>query len=74
LEAWPEGGCSVRDAETWSVLSGHKHREGAAKDYNTGLNVSLEETKISVVDGTGRILKEENGKRVWRAAEMFFRR
>src|SRR5215217_5663661 len=54
----PEGGCSIRDVGTWSVLSGHKHREGAAMNHYVGLDVSLEETTICVVDGTGRIVKE----------------
>ena len=48
-----EGGCSFRDVGTWSVLSGHKHREGAAMKYFAGLDVSLEETAICVVDETG---------------------
>src|SRR3954467_8258794 len=54
----PEGGCSIRDVGTWSVLSGHKHREGAAMNHYAGLDVSLEETAICVVDETGQILKE----------------
>src|SRR5918994_6508258 len=54
----PEGGCSIQDDGTWSVLRGHKHREGAAMIHHAGLDVSLEETAICVVDGTGRIVKE----------------
>src|SRR5215204_3596406 len=54
----PEGGCSIRDVGTWSVLSGHKHREGAAMNHYAGLDVSLEETAICVVDSTGQIVKE----------------
>src|SRR5258707_106600 len=52
------GGCSVQDVGTWSVLSGHKHREGAAMKYYAGLDVSLEETAICIVDETGRLVKE----------------
>src|SRR4051812_20575068 len=44
--------------KTWSALRGHKHREGAAMSHYAGLDVSLEETAICVVDGTGRIVKE----------------
>src|SRR5215204_4193233 len=58
LGSRPEGGCSIRDVGTWSVLSGHKHREGAAMNHYAGLDVSLEETTICVVDVTGRIVKE----------------
>src|SRR5215203_5833330 len=58
LGSRPEGGCSIRDVGTWSVLSGHKHQEGAAMDHYAGLDVSLEETAICVVDGTGRMVKE----------------
>ena len=35
------------------MLSGHKHQEGAAMKYYAGLDVSLEETAICVVDGAG---------------------
>jgi transposase len=38
------------------VLSGHTHREGAAMDYYAGLDVSLEDTAICIVDRTGRIV------------------
>src|SRR3954453_4626498 len=54
LGSRPGGGGSI----TWSALRGHKHREGAAMSYYAGLDVSLEETAICVVDGTGRIVKE----------------
>jgi transposase len=40
------------------MLDRHKHREGAAVKYFAGLDVSLEETAICVVDETGRIIKE----------------
>src|SRR5262249_54354594 len=36
----------------------HKHQEGAAMRYFAGLDVSLEETAICVVDETGSIVKE----------------
>src|SRR3954454_8621362 len=42
----------------WSVLSGRRHREGAALTHYAALDVSLEETAICVVDGTGRIVRE----------------
>jgi hypothetical protein len=40
------------------VWIGHKHRGGAATDYFAGLDVSLEETAVCVVDETGRIVRE----------------
>lgn len=40
------------------MLNGHKHQEGAAVNYYAGLDVSLEETAICVVDQTGRLVKE----------------
>ena len=40
------------------MLSGHKHRKGAAVTHYAGLDVSLEETAICVVDQAGRIVKE----------------
>jgi transposase len=42
----------------WSVMSGHTPREGAVMNYYAGLDVSLEETAICVVDEAGRIVKE----------------
>src|SRR3954463_13339299 len=44
--------------ERGPLSSGHTHREGAAMSHYAGLDVSLEETAICVVDGTGRIVKE----------------
>jgi len=61
LGSWPrdyESGCSYRDVRTWSVSNRHEHREGAAMKYFAGLDVSLEETAICVVEETGQILKE----------------
>jgi transposase len=40
------------------MLIRHKHREGAAMKYFAGLDVSLEETALCVVDETGLIIKE----------------
>jgi transposase len=40
------------------VCIGHKHRGGAAVGYFAGLDVSLEETAICIVDDTGRIVRE----------------
>ena len=39
--------------ERGPVCIGHKHRGGAAVDYFAGLDVSLEETAICVVDEAG---------------------
>jgi transposase len=40
------------------VANRHNHRKGAAIRYFAGLDVSLEETAICVVDETGLIMKE----------------
>jgi transposase len=40
------------------VLIGHKHRKEAAMKYYAGMDVSLEETSICIVDETGQIVKE----------------
>jgi transposase len=40
------------------MLIRHKHRKGAAMKYFAGLDVSLEESAICVVDESGRIVKE----------------
>src|SRR3954451_2342778 len=52
------GGCSARDGGTWSVCIGHEHRGGAAVKHFAGLDVSLEETTVCVVDEEGRIVRE----------------
>ncbi len=44
------------------MLGGHTHREGAAMNHYAGLDVSLEETTICVVDETGRIVREAGGQ------------
>jgi transposase len=40
------------------VWIGHKHRGGAAVEYFAGLDVSLEETAICIIDDTGLIVRE----------------
>jgi transposase len=40
------------------VWIGHKHQGGAAMGYFAGLDVSLEETAICIVDDAGRIVQE----------------
>src|SRR6516162_2205492 len=37
---------------------GHKHRGGAAVEYFAGLDVSLEETAICIIDDNGQIVRE----------------
>jgi transposase len=44
--------------ERGRVCARHKHREGAAMKYFAGLDVSLEETAICIVDESGRVVKE----------------
>src|SRR3546814_13532071 len=58
LPIYRGGSCSYRDVGTWSVMNRHKHRKGAAMKYFAGLDVSLGETAICVVDETGRIVRE----------------
>src|SRR4051794_25159790 len=52
------GGCSTRDGGTWSVGTGHEHRGGATVKHFAGLDVSLEETAIGVVDEAGGVVRE----------------
>src|SRR3954453_23834981 len=52
------GGCSTQDGGAWSGCIGHEHRGGAAVKHFAGLDVSLEETAICVVDEEGRIVRE----------------
>src|SRR3954452_24242611 len=52
------GGCSTQDGGTWSVCIGHEHRGGAAVKHFAGLDVSLEETAICVVDEAGTLVRE----------------
>jgi transposase len=44
--------------ERGPVWIGHKHRGGAAVGYFAGLDVSLEETAVCIVDGAGLIVRE----------------
>jgi len=44
--------------ERGPVCTGHKHRGGAAVRYFAGLDVSLEETAICIVDEAGEIVRE----------------
>src|SRR3954451_18407266 len=47
-----------QDGGTWSACIGHEHRGGAAMKYFAGLDVSLEETAICVVDEAGTMVRE----------------
>jgi hypothetical protein len=44
--------------ERGPLCIGHKHQGGAAVGYFAGLDVSLEETAICIVDDAGRIVRE----------------
>jgi transposase len=44
--------------ERGPVCIGHKHRGGAALNYFAGLDVSLEETAICIIDDAGNIVRE----------------
>src|ERR671921_2322077 len=44
--------------ERGAVLTGHQHRGGAAMTYFAGLDVSLDETAICVVDAAGTMVRE----------------
>jgi len=44
--------------ERGPVWIGHKHRGGAAVGYFAGLDVSLEETAVCIVDDAGKIVRE----------------
>jgi predicted NBD/HSP70 family sugar kinase len=44
--------------ERGPVWIGHKHRGEAAVRYFAGLDVSLEETAICIIDETGSIVRE----------------
>jgi len=41
------------------MLTCHKHRKGTKTYHYTGLDVSLEETAICVIDDNGRIEKKD---------------
>src|SRR5215217_1895708 len=67
------GGCSTQDDGTWSVCIGHKHRGGAAMKYFAGLDVSLEETAVCVVDEAGTMVREARVPSEPEALVAFFR-
>src|SRR4051794_29328485 len=67
------GGCSTRDGGTWSVGIGHEHRGGATVKHFAGLDVSLEETVICVVDEAGGIVREARLPSEPEALVAFFR-
>jgi hypothetical protein len=47
------------DGETRSALSGLKHqKEKRSMDHFAGLDVSVKETSVCIVDDTGRIVRE----------------
>src|SRR5215471_14691837 len=46
------------DGLTGSERVGPKHRGGTAVKYFAGIDVSLEESSVCVVDGTGKIVRE----------------
>src|SRR5215472_15277825 len=46
------------DGLTGSERVGPKHRGGTAVEYFAGIDVSLEESSVCVVDGTGKIVRE----------------
>jgi transposase len=59
--------------ERGPMCIGHKHRGGAAVGYFAGLDVSLEETAICIVDDTGRIVREARAASEPDALVAFFR-
>src|SRR3954462_2384275 len=54
----PGGGCFTQDDGTWPMRIGREHRGGAAVKCFAGLDVSLEETAICVVDEAGAMVRE----------------
>ena len=46
------------DAVAGSERVGPKHQEGTAVDYFAAMDVSLEQSSVCVVDGTGKIIRE----------------
>jgi transposase len=59
--------------ERGPVWIGHKHRGGAAVGYFAGLDVSLEETAICIVDDTGQIVREARAASEPGALVAFFK-
>ena len=52
------GGCSCQDFRTRSVSNSPQASRRSRHENFAGLDVSLEETSICIVDETGRIVKE----------------
>src|SRR4051794_7899526 len=52
------GGCSTQDDGTWPMRIGREHRGGTAMKYFAGLDESLEETAICVIDEAGTMVRE----------------
>src|SRR3712207_3399970 len=44
--------------ETGSDVIGPRHHRGTAMDHYVGIDVSLEQSSICIVDATGRIVRE----------------
>src|ERR1700716_3562613 len=63
----------LRTIERGPVWIGHKHRGGAAMGYFAGLDVSLEETAICIVDEAGLIVREARVASDPEALIAFFR-
>jgi transposase len=59
--------------ERGPVCIGNKHRGGAAVGYFAGLDVSLEETAICIVDDAGVIVREARAASEPEALSAFFR-
>src|SRR6204780_2714182 len=58
--------------ERGPVWIGHRHRGGAAMRYFAGLDVSLEETAICIVDDAGKIVREARAASEPEALVAFF--
>src|SRR4051812_44926764 len=69
----PGDGCSAKDGGAWSVGIGHEHRGGAAVKHFAGLDVSLDETTVCVVDEAGGIVREARVPSEPEALVAFFR-
>src|SRR4051794_3137042 len=69
----PGDGCSTQDGGAWSACIGHEHRGGAAVKRSAGLDVSLDETTVCVVDEEGRIVREARVPSGPEALVAFFR-
>ena len=58
--------------ETGSDRVGAKHHRGTAMDYYAGIDVSLEQSSVCVVDATGKIVCEaKGGERAGGAGPLF---